>query len=130
MKDNKEPSTIYANKVVEFVNQIFKAQGNNPRALGLGVGLNVNFPKVGYENETCTNPKWVFTRLTGQYAAGANLVYNETSNSFTWGQKVGMVLLFVTMVTVHYHQKTLLLNTPTVNLQSLFSQLTTMPTWV
>ena len=87
LKDNKEPSTIYANKVVEFVNQIFKAQGNNPRALGLGVGLNVNFPKVGYENETCTNPKWVFTRLTGQYAAGANLVYNETSNSFTWGQK-------------------------------------------
>ncbi|CCG21167.1 Pho100 inducible acid phosphatase [Candida orthopsilosis Co 90-125] len=86
LNDTSEPSTIYANKVTEFVDQIFKAQGDNSRALPLGVGLNVNFPKVGYENESCTDPAWVFTRLTGQYASGADLKYNASSNSFEWAQ--------------------------------------------
>ncbi|KAI5964732.1 uncharacterized protein KGF55_001802 [Candida pseudojiufengensis] len=86
LNDTKAPSTIYATKVVEFVNQVFKAQGNNSRALPIGVGLNVNFPKVGYEQENCTNPKWVFTRLTGQYASTSDLKYNKTSNSFYYSQ--------------------------------------------
>ncbi|EMG45208.1 PHO2 Acid phosphatase [Candida maltosa Xu316] len=84
LNDPKEPSTIYANKVVEFVNQLFKSQGDNPRALPLGVGLNVNFPPVGYQDESCEDPKWVFTRLSGDFATGADLAYNETSNSFEW----------------------------------------------
>ena len=86
LDDANEPSTIYANKVTEFVNQLFKTQGDNSRALPLGVGLNVNFPKVGYENESCTDPAWVFTRLTGQYASGADLKFNASSNSFVWAQ--------------------------------------------
>ncbi|KAI5958069.1 hypothetical protein KGF57_002877 [Candida theae] len=86
LNDTKEPSTIYANKVTEFVNQLFKVQGNNTRALPIGVGINVNFPKVGYENESCSDPAWVYTRLTGQYASGADLKYNATANLFQYAQ--------------------------------------------
>lgn len=84
LNDPLEPSTIYANLVVDFVQQLFKAQGDNSRTLPLGVGLNVNLPKVGYQDESCTAPGWVFSRFTGEYASGADLVYNETSNSFVW----------------------------------------------
>ncbi|KAI5969916.1 hypothetical protein CANMA_000956 [Candida margitis] len=86
LNDTSEPSTIYANKVTEFVEQLFKAQGDNSRALPLGVGLNVNFPKVGYQNESCSDPAWVYTRLTGQYASGADLKFNATSNLFEYAQ--------------------------------------------
>ncbi|EDK42670.1 hypothetical protein PVL30_000816 [Lodderomyces elongisporus] len=86
LNDTSAPSTIYGNKVVELVDALFKSQGSNSRALPVGVGLNVNFPKVGYENETCSDPKYVFTRLTGQYASGADLKYNATSNSFYYAQ--------------------------------------------
>ncbi|ABN67338.1 acid phosphatase [Scheffersomyces stipitis CBS 6054] len=84
LEDKLEPSTIYANLVVEMVNQLFESQGENTRTLPLGVGLNVNFPAVGYLNETCNSPQWVYTRLTGEYAGGADMYYNETSNSFVW----------------------------------------------
>ncbi|CAK9435543.1 uncharacterized protein LODBEIA_P02700 [Lodderomyces beijingensis] len=87
LNDPKNPSTIYANLITNFVQELFKTQGSNPRALPLGVGLNVNLPKVGYEDESCTNPKWVYTRITGQDAATADLVYNKTSDSFVWAQK-------------------------------------------
>ncbi|CAI5756723.1 unnamed protein product [Candida verbasci] len=86
LNDAQEPSTIYANKVVDFVQQLFKKQGENSRTLPLGVGLNVNFPKVGYQDESCQSPKWVYTRLSGQYASGSDLVYNKTTNSFTYAQ--------------------------------------------
>ncbi|KAL6453305.1 PHO2 Acid phosphatase [Candida maltosa Xu316] len=78
-------STIVATKAVELVNQVFESQGENPRALGLGVGLNVNFPAVGYDDETCMDPKWTFTRITGEAAAGADLQYDEKTNTFGWG---------------------------------------------
>ncbi|KAI3405849.1 hypothetical protein KGF56_001456 [Candida oxycetoniae] len=86
LDDTKEPATIYAIKVTELVNELFKTQGVNPRVLPIGVGLNVNFPPVGYLNESCTDPTWVFTRLTGEYASGADLKYNATSNSFYYVQ--------------------------------------------
>lgn len=85
LNDPLSPSTIYAEKTTEFVNQLFKAAGDN-RVLPLGVGINVNYPKVGYQSkdEACISPNWVHTRLTGQYAYGADLAYNETSNSFSY----------------------------------------------
>ncbi|KAG2732210.1 hypothetical protein G9P44_004627 [Scheffersomyces stipitis] len=86
LEDKLDPSTIYANLVVDFVAQLFTAQGDNSRTLPLGVGINVNFPPVGYQNESCVAPKWVNTRLTGAYASGADLAYNATSNSFIWQQ--------------------------------------------
>ncbi|RCK55702.1 Acid phosphatase [Candida viswanathii] len=84
LNDQNEPSTIYANLVVDIVQQLFKAQGENSRTLPLGVGLNVNFPKVGYQDESCSAPGWTFARVTGEYASAADLVYNETSNAFVW----------------------------------------------
>jgi 5'-nucleotidase len=85
LKDNLAPSTIYAEKTTQFVNQLFASAGDNI-VLPIGVGINVNYPKVGYEskNEACVDPKWTATRLTGQYARGLGLTYNETSNMFTY----------------------------------------------
>ncbi|KAI5969926.1 hypothetical protein CANMA_000966 [Candida margitis] len=83
LNDTSEPSTIYANKVTQFVEQLFQGQGDNSsRVLPLGVGLNVNFPKVGHDDESCTDPKWVHTRLSGEYASGSDLKYNAEKNSF------------------------------------------------
>ncbi|KAK6456760.1 acid phosphatase [Scheffersomyces xylosifermentans] len=86
LDDKLSPPTILAGKIVDFVDHLFTAQGANPRALPLGVGINVNFPQVGYLNESCVDPKWVSTRLTGQYASGADMIYNATSDSFVWTQ--------------------------------------------
>ncbi|KAG7660544.1 uncharacterized protein J8A68_005963 [[Candida] subhashii] len=84
LNDGMEPSTIYANKITEMVVQLFETQGDNERALPVGVGLNVNFPAVGYQNETCTNPKWVRTRLTGEASAGPDIEYDAISGLFVW----------------------------------------------
>ncbi|KAK6201424.1 acid phosphatase [Scheffersomyces amazonensis] len=84
LNDTLEPSTIYAGLVTELVDTLFKSQGDNERALPLGVGYNVNFPPVGYQNETCISPKWTNTRFSGLAAAGADMYYNATSNSFVW----------------------------------------------
>lgn len=80
-EDPLEPSNIYAKKVVEFVTQLFELQGDNEKSLPLGTGINVNFPKVGYEskNESCSDPKWSFTRLTGSDATGPDVHYNEST---------------------------------------------------
>lgn len=80
--DPLEPANIYAKKVAEFVNTLFEKQGANDRALPLGVGLTVNLPKVGYEStdESCTDPSWVFTRITGAESAAPNLLYDAESN--------------------------------------------------
>ncbi|CAK7896398.1 acid phosphatase [[Candida] anglica] len=85
-EDPLEPSNIYSKKVVQFVDQLFTAQGNNPRTMPLQTLYNVNLPPVGYQskNEACTDPEWVFTRLTGQDAASMDLVWNETSQMPVW----------------------------------------------
>ncbi|KAG7661169.1 uncharacterized protein J8A68_005319 [[Candida] subhashii] len=93
MSDKLEPSTIYAEKVVEFVNALFAGEGHNTRALPLGVGLNVNFPAVGYQNETCTNPSWVQTRLSGKDSVTLDVIYNASSNLFTFSERSGQGML-------------------------------------
>lgn len=81
-EDPLNPSNIYSKKVVEFVNQIFDKQGENERALPLTTFLNVNFPLVGYQSkdESCVDPEYVLSRLTGQEATTFDLVWNETTN--------------------------------------------------
>lgn len=80
--DPLEPSNIYAKKIVEFVDDLFDKQGDNS-VLPLGTGINVNFPKVGYEsdNDECTDPKWVFSRLSGEGASAPDVYYDEESDS-------------------------------------------------
>ena len=80
--DPLEPSNIYADKVVEFVDVLFKNQEKNKRVLPLGTGLNVNFPNVGYNDEknNCTSPRWVYTRLTGPYATLPDIKYEPSSD--------------------------------------------------
>lgn len=86
LDDALAPSTIYAGKVVEIVETLFSNQGDNDRALPLGVGINVNFPKVGYQSvdEKCLSPVFRKTRLTGEHATAPDMEYNATSNSFYW----------------------------------------------
>lgn len=85
LNDPQNPSVIYAAKVVQIVNQLFKSQGDNPRALPLSIGISVNLPKVGSQSTTgCNDPSWVATRLTGAKASGPSLAFNETSGLFSW----------------------------------------------
>lgn len=78
--DPLNPSNINAKQLVSVVDQLFEAQGVNSRVLPLGVGLNVNIPKVGYDSDyNCTSPKFVYSRLNGLDSDTSSIVYNETS---------------------------------------------------
>lgn len=81
--DPLKPSNIYADKVVEFVDTLFKNQRKNKHVLPLGTGLNINFPNVGYGDKegNCTDPRWVYTRLTGPYATCPDIKYDASSDS-------------------------------------------------
>lgn len=88
--DTNDPQNIYASKMVELVDTLFDNQGDNAALLPLSVGLNVNMPKVSTQSSTnCTDPKFVFSRLTGQDVLIPGLAYNSTSNLFAWEYKNG-----------------------------------------
>lgn len=80
--DDKLAANILANKVVEFVNTLFKNSSSSESLLPITTGINVNFPNVGYDDESCTDPKWVFTRLSGSDSSTSNLKYDEDSGLF------------------------------------------------
>ncbi|CCH43695.1 5'-nucleotidase surE [Wickerhamomyces ciferrii] len=84
--DSNAPANIYAKKVVEITSKLFESQGDNERVLPLGTGLNVNFPKVTTlvkeGSEECSDPQFVFSRLTGEHVAIPGLKLNETSGVF------------------------------------------------
>jgi len=82
--DPNDPINIYSSKVVELTSKIFESQGDNERALPAGIGMNVNFPKVTSltKDNSCSDPKFVFSRLTGKDIAIAALKYNETTGIF------------------------------------------------
>ncbi|ODQ60130.1 hypothetical protein WICANDRAFT_78747 [Wickerhamomyces anomalus NRRL Y-366-8] len=85
-EDPNDPANIYASKVVELTSKVFESQGENERALPLGVGLNVNFPKVTTltKDNSCSNPPFVFSRLTGKDVAISALKFNETTGLFEY----------------------------------------------
>lgn len=85
---------INAKLGTQIVQQLFEKQGANPNVLPAGVGLNVNFPKVGYSSkgESCVDPKFVYTRMNGQDAYGLKLAYNETTGAFSYGLKTSNAL--------------------------------------
>lgn len=72
---------IYAKKVVDFVGRLFESHKNHPTLLPITTGINVNFPTVGKD---CSDPEWVFTRLSGKDSVSPDLAYNETSGLFVW----------------------------------------------
>lgn len=93
-------SNIYAKKVVEFVDQLYKGAANNTSLLPEGTGINVNLPLVGSDNSSCTDPNWIHTRFSGPDSTASDLFYNKTSglveyqsghlaalNTFTFGDK-------------------------------------------
>ncbi|RCK64006.1 Acid phosphatase [Candida viswanathii] len=84
LDDTLLESTIVATKSAELVDQLFMSQDENTRALALGVGLNVNFPPLGYDNESCTDPTWAFARMSGMDAIGADIQYDEETQKYSW----------------------------------------------
>lgn len=82
--DEMFPPNIYAKLIVEFVEQLFESKKNNPHLLPLTTGINVNLPAVGSQNEDCTDPDWVYTRLNGPDSMYSDLVYNETQGLFVY----------------------------------------------
>lgn len=88
LSNTNSPPTIYANLVVDFVEALFKSQGDQPHALPLGTGMNVNFPPVGTEDPRCCDPKFVSARLTGAYARAYDLQYNATSDLVEWSENI------------------------------------------
>ena len=91
LKDKKEPSTIYAEKIVEFVDNLFKAHNNTKGpVLPLGYGVNVNFPPVGHETgkgsknggKECLNPKWADARISGKYSYAPDIKIVNVSDKF------------------------------------------------
>ena len=82
-EDPNDPQNIYGSKMVEFVDTLFEAQGENEVLLPIGTGLNVNFPLVSTDSKTgCQDPKFTFSRLTGEKVITLGLKYNETSGLF------------------------------------------------
>lgn len=82
--DPNAPANIYASKVVELTSKLFESQGDNERTLPIAVGLNVNFPKVTTltTDDSCVDPPFVFSRLTGQKVSIPAIKYNATTNLF------------------------------------------------
>lgn len=82
--DDTLAANIYAKKVVEIVDTLFEGAKNNKGLLPVTTGLNVNFPKVGEDADDCTDPKWVYTRLSGPKSTASDLKWDEDSESFKY----------------------------------------------
>lgn len=72
---------IVARKVVDLVDTLFDSFENRPNLLPATTGINVNFPPVG---EHCTDPEYVYTRMSGLDSVTSNLVFNETTGLPVW----------------------------------------------
>lgn len=78
-----DPATI-AGRLTANLAQTLITASNGERVLPLGYGLNVNLPKISsYTDDTCLNPPFIHTRLTGG-AYVDRAVLNETTGLFHW----------------------------------------------
>lgn len=75
--DSSFAPIIYANKVVELVDRLFKDSENRERVLPLTTGLNVNFPKVGDQDKSCLDPEYIFSHLSGEDSPVPSLTYKN-----------------------------------------------------
>lgn len=80
--DDKFTPNILAKKVVQLVDAVFNSSANHPYLLPITTGLNVNFPNVGDQDDSCLDPEYVFTRLSGEESLVIDLAYNSTSGLF------------------------------------------------
>jgi 5'-nucleotidase len=74
---------LNANASVKIVNALGDSVKSG-RILPYGYGINVNLPLL---NSTCTEPKYVLTRLSGNAVVDTAVLNNET-NLFTFGNDV------------------------------------------
>ncbi|OBA20105.1 sure-like protein [Metschnikowia bicuspidata var. bicuspidata NRRL YB-4993] len=79
--DTNFGANILAKKVVDLVDTLFESFQNRPNMIPVTTGINVNFPAVG---EDCTDPEYVYTRMTGIDSEIPDLTFNETSGMPVW----------------------------------------------
>lgn len=83
-----DPATIQAQLAVDVINSLVNSTRAGQRILPLGYGLSVNTPYItSLTNDTCVNPPFVQTRLTGG-ADYDRAVFNATSGLFTYANIV------------------------------------------
>ncbi|KAH3662583.1 hypothetical protein OGAPHI_005835 [Ogataea philodendri] len=83
--DPNHAPNIYSKKSVELIQALFEKQGDNPRALPLATGLNVNFPVAGSDLESdCLDPPYYQSRFTGSDYVPYAIAYNESTGLVDW----------------------------------------------
>ena len=75
-----DPATLGAKAGAALINQLVSNVPTGQRLLPLGYGINVNLPLL---NETCSNPPFVQTRMTGG-AAVDRAVQDPETGLFDW----------------------------------------------
>ncbi|KAF2762561.1 acid phosphatase precursor [Pseudovirgaria hyperparasitica] len=85
----KDPATISAQLTVDLVQKLIKSTNHGERILPVGYGINVNYPPItSFTNDSCINPPFVQTRMTGG-AFTDKAVRNETTGLFTYANFLG-----------------------------------------
>ncbi|MCJ1447143.1 MAG: hypothetical protein MMC23_007652 [Stictis urceolatum] len=84
-----DPATVYAQLSTDLVNQIAKTRKKGKPLFPLGYGLNVNYPSItSLDNNTCVNPKFYQTRITGG-AFSDFAAYNNATGVFNYQNILG-----------------------------------------
>ncbi|KAF2104425.1 5'/3'-nucleotidase sure [Rhizodiscina lignyota] len=79
-----DPATIQAQLAVDIVETLVKNSKPGERLMPLGYGISVNTPVItSLTNDSCVNPPFVQTRLTGG-ADYDQALFNKTSGLFTF----------------------------------------------
>ncbi len=80
---NIHPANINAQKVVQLVEYLFKRAADQERVLPLGIGLNVNIPRVGsISTNNLMNPPFKLSRLTGEGSFILSIELDEDTGLF------------------------------------------------
>ncbi|CAN3501705.1 acid phosphatase [Diutina catenulata] len=103
LDNDKAPPTIYANKIVEFVDHLFAVQNETGQpVLRPGYGVNVNFPLVGKPSKSdailglltgkdienapeCYDPVWADARVSGNSSSLATVKIVDGKAQMSFG---------------------------------------------
>ncbi|KAF2454868.1 survival protein sure-like phosphatase/nucleotidase [Lineolata rhizophorae] len=77
----KDPATIHAELTVKFVKELVQSTRSGNRFLPLAYGLSVNIPDItSMEDDSCIDPPFVQTRLTGSAITDIAAQEDESSS--------------------------------------------------
>ena len=80
-----DPATIQGKLAANIMSEIINATKPGARIMPVGYGINVNTPFItSLTNDSCVNPPFVQTRMTGG-AFTDSALYNKTTGTFHYG---------------------------------------------